>query len=47
VNTTQGTGLGLYIVQRYVEMMGGKLYFESSADQGSTFWVDFPAQKQL
>jgi signal transduction histidine kinase len=40
-NATQGTGLGLYIVQRYAEMMGGTVGFES-AETGSVFWVDVP-----
>lgn len=39
VNTTQGTGLGLYIVQRYAEMMGGTVGFESAVEEGSTFWI--------
>lgn len=39
VNTTQGTGLGLYIVQRYAEMMGGVVGYESAVEEGSTFWV--------
>ncbi|MBL7827102.1 MAG: HAMP domain-containing histidine kinase [Saprospiraceae bacterium] len=40
-NSTQGTGLGLYIVQRYTEMMGGKVGFTSAVEEGSTFWVSF------
>ncbi len=40
-NTTQGTGLGLYIVQRYAEMMGGTVGFESKIEEGSVFWVEF------
>lgn len=40
-NTTQGTGLGLYIVQRYAEMMGGTVGFESTVEKGSVFWVEF------
>lgn len=42
-NTTQGTGLGLYIVQRYVEMLGGTLGFQSDVDSGSTFWIKIDA----
>ncbi len=38
-NSTQGTGLGLYIVQRYAEMMGGTVGFESTVEEGSVFWV--------
>jgi len=41
VNTTQGTGLGLYIVQRYAEMMGGTVGFKSAVEEGSVFWVEF------
>lgn len=40
VNNTQGTGLGLYIVQRYAEMMGGTVGFESAVEEGSVFWVE-------
>jgi PAS domain S-box-containing protein len=44
-NTTQGTGLGLYIVQRYAEMMGGTVGFESAVEEGSMFWVEFEKVK--
>ena len=37
----QGTGLGLYIVQRYAEMMNGKVGFESEVEKGSEFWAEF------
>jgi PAS domain S-box-containing protein len=41
----QGTGLGLYIVQRYAGMMNGKVGFNSTPGQGSEFWVEFDLSK--
>jgi signal transduction histidine kinase/DNA-binding response OmpR family regulator len=35
-----GTGLGLPICQKIVEMMGGKLHVESKLNEGSTFWFE-------
>jgi PAS domain S-box-containing protein len=41
----QGTGLGLNIVKRYVELIGGEISFESEYEKGSTFFISLP-QKQ-
>lgn len=41
----QGTGLGLNIVQRYVQLMGGKIHFDSAEGQGSTFELRLPHQQ--
>ena len=38
----QGTGLGLNIVVRYVQLMNGSIEFESNLDSGSVFTVRIP-----
>ena len=42
----QGTGLGLNIVQRYVELLGGTISFASFPEQGSTFTLRFPVRPE-
>ncbi len=41
----QGTGLGLYIVKRYVELMNGEIGFTSVYGEGTEFWVSIKPGK--
>lgn len=38
----QGAGLGLAISKAYIEMLGGKIWCESEAGKGSTFYFTLP-----
>ncbi len=42
----QGSGLGLTIVQKYVQMINGKIKLESDEGKGATFIVDIPLGKE-
>jgi len=39
---TEGTGLGLYIAKSIIDHSGGKLWFTSEENRGSTFYVELP-----
>ena len=38
----EGTGLGLVITKKFVDLMGGKIWFTSEFEVGTTFYVDLP-----
>lgn len=44
--TVQGTGLGLNIVKRYLDLMGGKIEFNSTIGRGTTFKITLPLEKK-
>lgn len=41
-NSTQGTGVGLAIVEKIMRTHGGRAWVESESGNGSTFWLAFP-----
>ncbi|HFA50326.1 MAG TPA: PAS domain S-box protein [Bacteroidetes bacterium] len=46
VENIKGTGLGLHIVRRYVELMGGHIRFESEEGKGTSFFVEIPLKNE-
>lgn len=42
VKDPDGTGLGLYIIKATIEKTGGKIWFKSKENLGSTFYVTIP-----
>ncbi|MDD3180359.1 MAG: PAS domain S-box protein [Opitutaceae bacterium] len=44
VGEIRGTGLGLNIVKRMTDLLGGHIALDSAADRGTCFALDFPQQ---
>ena len=40
--TYPGTGIGLAIVRKAIERMGGRVGVESELGRGSGFWIELP-----
>jgi len=45
VSNVQGTGLGLYIVKKYIDMLQGDITFCSDAGKGTTFTLTLPYEE--
>jgi signal transduction histidine kinase len=45
VTNIQGTGLGLTIVKKYVELLNGTIDFISAQNAGTTFTIEIPLNK--
>ena len=38
----QGTGIGLNIIKKYIELLGGNITFTSKLNEGTTFTINLP-----
>ena len=46
-NNEKGTGLGLTICKEYIELQGGKMWFNSQPGTGTSFFISLPGCKNV
>jgi PAS domain S-box-containing protein len=46
VQNVQGTGLGLNIILKYLDLLGGDIRFNSALNEGTTFIISLPSNQQ-
>lgn len=42
----EGTGIGLVVTKRMIDLLGGEIGYHSEEGKGSTFWIDVPLSRE-